>query len=57
MIWFFEEIFLLANINIEEIFRIPFLFLININIKFTELEKLTSRTYTILEVLSITSKV
>ncbi len=40
-VWFFEEIFLLANTNIEVILEMPFLSLSNADVEFTELGKLT----------------
>ncbi len=40
-VWFFEETFLLADISMEVVLEIPFLFLSNANIKFVELGKLT----------------
>ncbi len=38
---FFEETFLLAEINIEMVLEIPFLSFSNADVKFTELGKLT----------------
>ncbi len=52
---FFEETFLLANISIEVILGMLFLFLGNADVKFTELKKLTQKSYTTAEVLPTTS--
>ncbi len=54
---FFEETFLLADSNMEIVLGMPFLSLSNANVEFAELEKLTWRTYTATEALSITSGV
>ena len=52
---FFEETFLLTDTNIEVILMMPFFSFSNADVEFTELEKLTWRTYTVVEVLSTTS--
>lgn len=40
-VWFFKETFLLTDTSIEMVLQISFLSFGNINIEFTELEKLT----------------
>ncbi len=54
---FFEETFLLADISMEVVLEMPFLSLSNVDVKFAELEKLTWRTDTAVETLSIISRV
>ncbi len=56
-VWFFEEAFLLTNINIKIVSRIFFLALNNANIEFIELKKLIWRFYTIIKALSITNRI
>lgn len=53
----FEEIFLLANINIKIVLGMFFLIFSNTNIKFAKLEKLTWRSYNTTKVLLTTSRV
>lgn len=53
--WFFEETILLANINMEVIIKILFLFFSNANVQFAELGKLTWRLYTAAEALPTTN--
>lgn len=52
---FFEEIFLLVDINIEVILKISFLSFTNANIKFVESNTLISRFYNTIKVLSTNS--
>ncbi len=54
-IWFFEETFLLADTSMEVVLGMPFLSLSNANVEFTELGKLTWRTYTAVEASPTTS--
>ena len=56
-IQFFEETFLLADTSIEVVLEMPFLSLSHANVEFTELEKLTSRSYTAAKALPTTSRV
>ena len=53
---FFQETFLLANINMEVVLGILFLILSNADIQFTKKE-LTQKTYTIAETLPTTKQV
>ncbi len=52
---FLEETFLLTNINIKMVLRIPFLSFSNIDVKFAELGKLTWSLYTAAKALPTTS--
>ena len=54
-VWFFKKTFLLANISMQIVLAIFFLALSNVNIEFTELEKLIWRFYIAAETLPITS--
>lgn len=56
MLGFFEKTFLLANINIEVVLGMLFLFFSNRNVDFVEkLEKFTWRSYIAVETLPTTS--
>ena len=57
MVRFFEKSFLLANTNMEVVLRMPFLALSNADVEFTELGKLTWRSYITVEALSTTSQI
>lgn len=48
---------MLADISMEIILIIPFLFLNNTDVKFAKLEKLTQRSYNTIEVLPIINRV
>lgn len=54
-IWFFEETIILVNTSMKVILKMSFLFFSKANIEFTELEKLTWRSYTTIKALPITS--
>lgn len=56
-IWSFKKTFLLINISIEVILEMLFLSLSNANIELIKLKKITWRSYNIVEVLYITSKI
>ena len=55
-VWFFQEIFLLTNTNIEKILGMPFLILNNTNVQFNKRE-LTWKSYTTAEALLTTQRV
>ena len=54
--WFFQKIFLLANISMEVVRSMPFLTLSNVDVQFAEKE-LTWRTYTIKKAFPTTRQV
>lgn len=54
-VWFFDETFLLANISIEVVLKISFLFVNNGDVKFAESKKLTWRSFNTAEALPTTS--
>ena len=54
--WFFQEMFLLADLSIEVVLGMPFLTFSNADIKFAQ-KKLTWRSYTAAEALSTTKRV
>ena len=54
--WFFQETFLLADINIEVVLGMPFLTFSNADVQFAE-KKLTCRTYTTKEALLTTRRI
>ncbi len=54
---FFEKTFLLADISIEVVLEMPFLFFSNADVEFAELGKLIWRSYTTAKALPITSQV
>lgn len=56
-IWFFEETFLVADINIKVVLKMPFIALGNIDVDFTELEKPIWRSYTAPGALPIISRI
>lgn len=47
----------MANTSIEVVLKMPFLSFNNANVEFTELEKLTWRSYTVIDILPTTSLV
>lgn len=53
---FFEETFLVADINMKAILRMPFLSLNNMGIRLVETSDLILRNYTAIETLLITKK-
>ncbi len=56
-VWFFEKTFLLANISMEVVLEMPFLFFSNIDVEFAELKKLIWRSYMAAEALPTTNRV
>ena len=50
-VWFFEETFLLADISMKIVIGMSFLAFSNADVEFTELGKLTERSYIITEAL------
>lgn len=56
-VWSFKETFILVNTSIEIILEISFFYFSNIDIEFVELEKLTQRSYTAIEVVLTTNRV
>ena len=55
-IWFFQEIFLLANISIKMVLKISFFIVSNIDVYFNK-RKLTWRSYTTSKALPITRQI
>lgn len=56
-VWFFKENFLLANISIEIVLKIPLFSLSNANVEFTEARGLIWRTYTVVEAIPIIQRI